>query len=161
MGDWMVNYANGFIRRGATGQAALWLGELPGLNPGRVIAFFQCSAYAVYFGFSYALLFKQERLAPFLLLVVAPYIFTFQLLVEGCHRKEILLFAVFALVVWLAATRSTETFLKWFYPILGAYPLLILSHEGLAGYLPYLLVVYLWKVPLTQEPQRGGLPDGT
>ncbi len=148
-GDWLINYAGGFTRRGLSGEIALWLSASTGLDPGAFIALAQIVSYALFFGLSYQLLKKEERLLPYGLLVISPFLFAFQLTGE-CHRKEIVLIALFAGLVWLARKRGAAAFEKGCYLALGLFPLLILSHEALAIFLPYFLVLFVQIVPLTR-----------
>jgi len=150
MGEWLINYAGGFVRRGFFGSMALVLSGWVGVNPGAVVAFFQMLSYGVFFGVSWSLLRREAQMAPFLFLVISPFLFGFPLLAGGCHRKEILLIALFAGLVWLAKCRSAPVFEKCFYGVMGLFPLLVLSHEALVIYLPYFLILFFWKLPGTR-----------
>jgi hypothetical protein len=152
MGDWLINYQGGMVRRGLLGEVIYQLALLTHLNPGLYVVAFQAFFYAVFLFFSYALLKKQHALLPYALLIFSPFIFTFQINdLQGGFRKEIIYLALLSFVVWTARTRDPKTFEKVFYIILLLYPAVILTHEMLAIYLPFLLVAYLSSVTLTRK----------
>lgn len=152
MGDWVINYQGGMVRRGLLGEIIYQLAYFTDINPGIYATVFQIFFYAVFLFFSYALLKKQHILLPYALLIFSPFIFTFQINdLQGGFRKEIIYLALLAFVVWTARTRDHKTFEKMFYIILLLYPAVILTHEMLAIYLPFLLVAYLSVVTLTKK----------
>jgi hypothetical protein len=152
MGDWVINYQGGMVRRGLLGEIIYQLAYFTDINPGIYTTIFQIFFYAVFLFFSYALLKKQHILLPYALLIFSPFIFTFQINdLQGGFRKEIIYLALLAFVVWTARTRDHKTFEKMFYIILLLYPAVILTHEMLVIYLPFLLVAYLSVVTLTKK----------
>ncbi len=152
MGDWVINYQGGMVRRGLLGEIIYQLAYFTDINPGIYATVFQIFFYAVFLFFSYALLKKQHILLPYALLIFSPFIFTFQINdLQGGFRKEIIYFAILAFVSWSAKTRDYKTFEKIFYIILFLYPAVILTHEMLVIYLPFLLVAYLSVVTLTKK----------
>lgn len=152
IGDWLINYQGGIIRRGLFGEIIYHLSNFTHINPGIYVVVFQIFFYAVFLFFSFALLKKQHTLLPYAFLIFSPFIFTFQINdLNGGFRKEIIYFAILAFVVWNARTKDYHTFEKIFYIILIFYPAVILTHEMLAIYLPFLLVAYFSVVPLTKN----------
>ncbi len=152
MGDWLINYQGGMIRRGFLGEVFYQLAHFTHINPGLYVFIFQIFFYGVFLFFAYALLKKQQVLLPYALLIFSPFIFTFQINdLQGGFRKEIIYFALLAFVTWSASAREYKTFEKIFYITLLFYPAVILTHEMLAIFLPYLLVVYLSVTTLTKK----------
>jgi len=152
MGDWLINYQGGMVRRGLLGEIIYQLSNFTHINPGIYVTVFQVFFYAVFLFFSYSLLKEQHVLLPYALLIFSPFIFTFQINdLQGGFRKEIIYLALLAFVAWSAKTRDYKIFEKIFYIILLLYPAVILTHEMLAIYLPFLLVAYLSVVPLTKK----------
>lgn len=144
IGDWLVNYQGGMVRRGILGELFLQLSLITSLNPGIFVFIFQILLYLIYFSFSYLLLNKQRFIMPYYFLIFSPFIFTFQLNdPQGGFRKEILYFATFSFMVYSATTFKHKTFKTVFYSFLLLYPILIMSHEMLAIFLPYFLIVYV------------------
>lgn len=143
MGDWLINYQAGFVRRGLPGEISYQIHNALNISPGLVIFLMQSAAYSVFFYFSYQLLKKQKSILPYVLLIVSPFIFTFQINdLPGGFRKEIIFFALLAFSVYGQKYYSVAKFNKTFYALLLIYPLIILAHEMLAIFLPYLLIVY-------------------
>lgn len=152
MGDWLINYQGGIIRRGLLGEVIYQLSYFSNINPGFYVIVLQVFFYGIFFYFSYLLLKKQLILLPYALLIFSPFIFTFQINdLQGGFRKEIIYFAVLAFIVWSASVKDRKTFEKIFYIILLLYPVIILSHEMFAIFLPYLLVVYFSISILTKK----------
>ncbi len=150
IGDWLINYQGGFVRRGLIGEVILKLSHLTDINPGIYLVIFLSSFYAIFLFFSYKLLMLQDRLLPYILLIFSPFIFTFQLYdITGGFRKEIIYFALLSFIVWIAKVEDAKKFEKIFYITLLLYPLLILTHEMLIIYIPIILIVYLYKIKLT------------
>ncbi|MEN8215809.1 MAG: hypothetical protein ABFS56_05430 [Pseudomonadota bacterium] len=152
IGDWLVNYQGGIVRRGLLGELIYNLSQFTHINPGILVFLFQTLFYAVFFVFSYSLLKRQHSLLPYALLIFSPFIFTFQINdLQGGYRKEIIYFAVLAFIVWSAKTSEHKIFEKIFYTTLLLYPAIILTHEMLAVFLPYLLIVYISVTNLTKN----------
>ena len=152
MGDWLINYQGGMVRRGFLGEIIYQLAQLTHINPGFYVIVFQCFFYSVFLFFSYALLKKQHSLLPYTLLIFSPFIFTFQINdLQGGFRKEIIYFSILAYITWSASMKEYKSFEKIFYITLLFYPVVILTHEMLAIFLPYLLVVYLSVTTLNRK----------
>ncbi len=144
IGDWLINYQGGFVRRGLTGEVFLKLSALTGAPPSLFVVLTQLTAYFFYFYFAWRLLARQESLLPFLLLIVSPYLFLFQVYgPEGGFRKEVLHFALLAFLAWSSVAKSRELLERSFMVVMLAYPLLVLSHEMFAVYLPWVVALYV------------------
>lgn len=152
IGDWLINYQGGMIRRGLLGELVYQLSYITNINPGIYILALQILLYGIFLFFSYHLLKKQRNLLPYSILIVSPFIFTFQIndLVGG-FRKEIIYIALLAFITWAANVKEHKSFEKYFYITLFLYPAVILTHEMLAIFLPYLLVVYVSVTALNKK----------
>ena len=147
LGDWLINYSAGFVRRGFTGSFFFWLESITGLSPSSTIFIVQVGSYLIYFAFAGSLLLRQKSILPYLLLLLSPYVFTFQLSdVGGGYRKEILFLALMATTAWTSRYLSTRSFRAVMLATALIYPLLVLSHEMLAAFLPYLVAIYVIRV---------------
>lgn len=147
MGDWLINYQGGIIRRGFTGELSHQLYILTGINPGVYIAFIEFMAYAIFLFFSFKILKSQQLLLPYSFLILSPFLFTFQINdLLGGYRKEILYIATIAFTTYIASTKEDYKFEKIFYILLLIYPFIVLSHEMLVLFLPYLLAIYVIKL---------------
>jgi hypothetical protein len=152
MGDWLINYQGGFIRRGFLGECVYQLSMYSKWSAGLIIFYLQLVFYFLFFIFTYLSILKQKQLYSHWLLIFSPFIFYFQVLdPQGGFRKEIIVFSILAFTVWAANKFSPKRFEVIIYFILLFYPLVILSHEMLAICLPYILIIYFLKVPLTKK----------
>lgn len=152
IGDWLINYQGGIVRRGLLGELFFHLACFTHINPGLYVVIFQIFFYFVFFLFAYLLIRKQCFLIPYAFLIFSPFIFTFQIIdLQGGYRKEIIYFALLAFIAWSESTMKKRSFEKLFYMILLFYPLIILSHEMLLIFLPYLLVFYVLRTSLNTK----------
>jgi len=145
-GDWLINYSGGFVRRGITGTVALWLNEALGFSIPLFVALLQVSFGAVLF-FGFAKLVRRSDLTlgdTVILLFPMGLIYS---IVDPASvgRKEILIFAFAFLWVHLERNRSLSSSFKWVMAIL-LMPIL-LAHEGLAFYVPTLLLLSVLAAP--------------
>jgi hypothetical protein len=152
MGDWLINYQSGFIRRGFLGECVYQLSMYSKWSAGLIVFYLQLIFYFLFFIFTYLSILKQKQLYSHWLLIFSPFIFYFQVLdPQGGFRKEIIVFSILAFTVWAANKFSPKRLEVIIYFILLFYPLVILSHEMLAICLPYILIIYFLKVPLTKK----------
>jgi hypothetical protein len=149
--EWLINYQGGIIRRGFVGEIIYKLALYTGFNPGIYAVLFQAIFYALFFYFSYKIIKQQKNILPYGLLVFSPFIFLFQVANDGGgFRKEIIYFALMAALVWATYLENTIKFRMAFYGGLVLYPLIILSHEMLIVFLPYLAAVYILSCRITR-----------
>ncbi len=155
MGDWLINARGGWVRRALCGEALLRWAALTHVNPGLWVWLLEVAAYGAFFAFAYALLRQQEDARPFVLLVFSPFIFTFQLH-GGGYRKEVLYFVVLGAAAWLLRQprEARRKRLGLAVLVLG-FPLLVLSHELLLFFLPYVLGLYF----AVERPRRCDAAD--
>jgi len=142
IGDWLINYHGGFVRRGLTGEIVISLARLTSLNVGIIVVMLQSLCYGIYFYFTYLLL-RKVYLLPYAMLVVSPFIFTFQINQAFGYRKEIIFFALLSFLAWSKCALRRNIFEKIFFIALPFYALAVLSHEMLILFIPYLLILYL------------------
>jgi len=148
-GDWLINYQGGLIRRGFSGEAIFQLSLLTDVNPGLYIFAIQLICYFLFFTFSYLLLKKQHSLLPYMFLLASPFLFVFQLHdFQGGYRKEIIYFAFLAFIAWASTSCHEQKFERLYFATLLFYPFVILTHEMLAIFLPYLVIIYVSKIEL-------------
>ncbi len=152
--DWLISYQGGFVRRGLPGEIFFWLSDLTGLEP-QVFAYITYMAVsAVMLGLMYALFVRVPDATPALALIFAPFMMSFDALTLGAGgRKDGLLLCMIAALALAHAWRSKRQSngLRPVEIALLAFPLLVLSHEALFLFFPYILA-FAW---LEQDwPQR-------
>lgn len=149
IGDWLINYQGGFVRRGLAGELIFYLSSFTDTNPGFYVFLIQSVFYSIFLLFSFLLLKREQNIAAYALLIFSPFLFLFQINdPQGSFRKEVLYFAILAINVWAATTQNMNVYRKTFYLTLILYPLIILSHEQLAIYLPFIVAIYIFKADL-------------
>jgi len=137
LSDWLVNYEGGFIRRGLSGQAILFLSHVSHISPVLFVRGLCLCLYAVFFLSFRSLLFRSRRDFWILALVVSPAILSFQVLHAAAScRKEIIYLAAFSyfLVILKRGVVSplAISIALTVYAAVGT-----LCHEATAFYLPY------------------------
>lgn len=141
LGDWLINYSGGFVRRGLAGEVAAVWWKLTAFNPGITVAVIQILCYGIYIFFTVRILEKTGNLRAYAFLAFSPFFLSFQInTFGGGYRKEILFLALLSVLVYLARNHQSLFPLSLRLSLL-IYPFLILSHEMLALYLPYLLAL--------------------
>jgi hypothetical protein len=151
IGDWLINYQGGFVRRGLCGELFFQLSSLTHVSPALYVFLLQIICYSCFFIFSFLLLRKQRSLMPYFLLIISPFIFTFQVGdIQGGYRKEIIYFAVLAFAAWSGLVHNQKKFEYIFLITLAVYPLVVLSHEMLALFLPYIVAIRFLRTGQTR-----------
>jgi hypothetical protein len=135
-GDWLINYSQGFIRRGLFGELSLKIYENLGIEPLLSIYFFKIFCYVVFCSLILFLCLKRKLGVFELVLIASPWALLFELYEPGgSGRKEILLFAVYMIFISLKDRYPYEkkkTFQQWsFWFLICALPIMVLMHEGL------------------------------
>jgi len=144
VGDWLINYTGGFVRRGFLGQLLLFSGRLfPGTLLPLVLSI-QLFLYGtlLWFGFHLAREHLDARSSTIFFLL-SPATFLFEWLNPQSFRKELL-----ALVLLAALCRQLQqanayrekVVQKWLWGAAIVLPLLVLSHEASVLLLPYVLL---------------------
>jgi hypothetical protein len=152
VGDWLINYEGGFVRRGLLGQLLLWEGRsFPGtLLP--LVLCIQVVLYGMLLLWGYRLLGPHvQRRTSILLLGFSPASFLFEALNPQGFRKELLGLVVLA-VFCHAVQGQRLRIVPWLWCLGLIFPALILSHEAMVLLLPYFLMAGLPRVSLFSEP---------
>lgn len=142
IGDWIINYEGGLVRRGLLGQPLFVLGS-SGVPVLPVLLSLQVALYWALLTVCYLLarphLRKGVEWVPLLL---SPAGVLFEALNPLSFRKELLAFLVLGIVLLVARQRPAKA-LQWW--VLGAwlFPLLLLAHEGLLLIVPYFILAGL------------------
>lgn len=145
IGDWLINYEGGFVRRGLYGQLILETSKSLGYSLAFLVMCSHWLFYSIFFYFSTRLLLKEKNLLSILLLLISPFIFTFQIhSTLGGFRKEIMYLAALSYISFTvrSSIARTDKNSKAFLLVATLYPFMILSHEMLAFFLPYIMALY-------------------
>jgi hypothetical protein len=155
-GDWLINYSDGFVRRGAVGEMCRRLYEMAAIDPVSAIIAVKAFCYAALSAALLMLAIRRTISALELALFLSPAALPFEIYDPlGSGRKEIVLLAAFAiyLVTDLMVPDDERSFVRrWrFWYLLVALPVLTLIHEGLFFFLPFFLAYEALKRDLRRE----------
>lgn len=140
-GDWLINYAGGFVRRGLFGE--LFLAVAPAGEPGLWGLFaFQLGCYGVVLAYCvHALILARFSWSAIALLCGPVGLAFVGWDTQGGFRKEILVFALLALLAWSRRGDNRTRILLLVSGTLPLWALSVFSWESTAQLLP--AVVYL------------------
>ena len=140
IGDWLINYQGGFVRRGLIGELIFKFSNFSKINPGIITSYFHIFFYFLFFLFTFLSICQQKKLKEYILLIFSPFVFYFQIFdYLGGFRKEIIFFSILSCFVWCLNKFDYNINEKIFRIILLIFPLVILTHEMFVIFLPYLL----------------------
>jgi hypothetical protein len=145
LGEWLINYRGGLIRRGLAGELLLQASRLLHLPLWPLAGAVVFCIYAAFYGCVFRLTRDVRWNAPLILAFASPATLAFSVLdPPSALRKEVLLFLAVAAVSLLVrrdvqseALRSRRLKHTSIFLAIAA-PLLVLAHEPLFSYLPYL-----------------------
>ncbi len=138
LGDWLINYSGGFVRRGLSGTLALLLHRASGIPVEWVIYALEASLLLVFLVSVYRLT-KGIRWTYWMIaLLVSPATLAFTVLDphDAGLRKELILFAALAVTICVLVS---ERWKGWQVSAALSFVLvgMLLSHKGLAVGIPY------------------------
>ena len=147
-GDWLINYSDGFIRRGLLGSILYWLSDF-GASLLWLTFGLQITIYGLMFTLVSKLYKASERSLFWLLILFSPAFLLFPFYhFSGGFRKEILVLTLFAYFSLLFAKSSvSNSKVIW---IIVFYLLAGLSHELTIFVLPFFIFV-LWRCVETSQ----------
>lgn len=143
IGDWLINYRGGFVRRGFPGEVALDLAHALHLSPVYIVLLWQFFFYGVILYVIWRLTSTIRWNLWLVLLLVSPATLAFHVLDPTAgFRKEILLFAGLGiLLLWmLQGVQHISAVIAY---VTALCVVCVLSHEALMIFFPY-IVGALW-----------------
>ena len=142
-GDWLINYSEGFIRRGLLGQGLLFFSDTTGVPLGHLLFGLQAGLFVALVAGTIVLMFRARAHFAVLLIAVSPAFLLFSLWDPGAgFRKELVALAIISwLLVWSFRDFSFRPIEKLLFILVWVLfpPLLVLIHEGLFFAIPILL----------------------
>jgi hypothetical protein len=137
LGQWLISYEGGFVRRGLPGEVFYLLGKLFHVSP---VAFLLVSCFALYaliFVSVRSLAMASSRNVWLMALLLSPATFWFQILhPHNGFNKEILYLATLSVFAVLLSKFQISGIMASLYMSI-AVVLVVLSHEGMVFYAPY------------------------
>jgi len=144
IGDWLINYQGGFIRRGLLGEIFLRVSRILGINIVILVLIIQVFFYLVFLVYTCRLALKSTFSPLNAAIIFSPAFILFPVLdPQGGFRKEILLFTLLAIDCFYLGT-TDKKIARGLPIIVGlAAVIIVLSHEIFAVYLPYVLCAFI------------------
>ena len=138
-GEWLINYQNGFIRRGLIGEIIITFSNYSKINIQYSFVTILTIISALYFYKCYSLFKKIKLNIVNVFILFSPIFFLFFILVNGVGiRKEIILY--FYYLCFLTNIIYKKQSQKIYDYYLFFFPFLFLIHESFFFYLPYLFL---------------------
>ncbi len=147
-GDWLINYSDGFVRRGLIGEIGRQLHYSAAIDPVWVVVICKAFCYSTMCA-SLLLLGARRKIGLIeIAILLSPALLPFEINDPlGSGRKEIVLLALFTLYVVAGeflprgAKPPQQQWRFWY--LLVTLPVLTLIHEGLFFFFPFFLL-YAW-----------------
>jgi len=142
IGEWLINYQGGFVRRGFLGEGIYFLCNAIEVSPIFIIWFISITSYILLVKFT---IFEAKGKVS-LVFLLSPCVFLAPIIGDFLIRKDILLILIFLFNLKILKTCNTNTF---FLNILNIFGILI--HESFAIYaLPIQLFVFSNKIEIAK-----------
>lgn len=137
LGDWLVNYEGGFVRRGLWGELALLAGRTVHISPVSLTLILAILVYGVIFLLVRMFVTSSSWNWWVLALVISPCTLAFSAIDKYAgYHKEILYFAALGLLLWMLRRGERRGWVLMVY-LSAVSVFTILSHEPQASYAPY------------------------
>lgn len=151
LGDWLLDYRQGFIRRGLMGALLSGLADLTHLPVILWVCLAQMAQFAAFLLLLLGVLAGRFKPFWYVLLLLSPATLLFSFFeVSGVGRKETLYFALLAWFVWGLDRQRVTAGLTLVWTVASV--AITLSHELILFYAPYYLIAAL-GVPKAQRQQ--------
>lgn len=154
IGDWLINFEAGFVRRGLSGYLILHLSDLLNLAANYTVMWIQALLFSAFMLVLFLIIYKRKIDIWFLIILLSPVTLLFPMYDQSVvGRKEILLFLVFALYIVSLNNdkyKSANIIIIHFFALL----LITLFHELTFFFIPYFLLATYFKSKISGIPFR-------
>jgi hypothetical protein len=156
VGDWLINYHGGFVRRGLIGEVVVEASTLTGIGGQWIVLMLKVGCYAAIYGSAIAILLRGKHVTiASALLLLSPAVLLFDAqnnLLAG--RKELFFLAWVGLLAASRAINPSKRDQPYVYIALG-WILLTAIHEGLFAFWAFFIVfLYLVQPDNSYSPGR-------
>ena len=144
-GEWLINYQHGFVRRGLVGEI-IYLFSIPFNNNIQITFFIIISFICLLYYFLNYIFIKDIKLNfIYYLIIFSPLFYIFFVVISKVGiRKEIILYIFYLLYLLHLSSKDFKLNKNW--KFIFIFPLLLLNHEGVFFYLPYVILPLLFLV---------------
>ena len=138
IGDWLINYQGGFVRKGLIGEFFFQIYDFTKLNPSLLVLFLIIFLYFIFYFVVLKLLNKITFDKLFIFTLFSPLSFFFPVFnSKATGRKEILFISILSFLCYFLPKIDKKYYL---YIYLLSLSLIGLTHEGFIFYFGYLLI---------------------
>ena len=138
LGDWLINYQAGFVRRGLTGQIIFLLSRWLHVSPLLVAVGVALIAYAILYWSIWKLLENSSWRLWVIAAFISPALVGFTVAARGGFHKDVLYLASLGVLLVMLMRKEVKGWILAAY-VTFVFVFCILSHEPLFVYLPYVL----------------------
>ena len=152
IGDWLINFSGGFVRRGLSGFTMMQLSDLLNIKLNYTAMWVQVALYVGFMLLLYLSFFRKKINAWFVLVLLSPATLLFAIFdPNAAGRKEIILFFIFALYLFCLRRKLLQSIGG---TILFSTLLLIatLFHELVFFYTPYFILAAYLESKISNTP---------
>tara|TARA_B100000963_G_C22576613_1_gene648745 strand:+ start:96 stop:1298 length:1203 start_codon:yes stop_codon:yes gene_type:complete len=143
MGEWLINYQGGFGRRGLLGELFTQLSIKINFPIRKLILYFLYFTFITYYSLIYLFFRNVKKNKLIIVSILSPLFILFPLAeLEALGRKDILI-PTFFIIYCIIFSRTSFFGLSLI--LLICFPILLLTHEVSIFYLPFFLIVLMFK----------------
>jgi len=142
-GEWLINYQNGFVRRGLIGEFIFNLSKIfkNNIQISYILVLSIILSFFYYFSYNLIQRIKFNFLTYFIIFSPLFYFFIIVISKVGI-RKEIVLFVFYLFYLTFLSNKSFNFEKNW--KVILIFPFLLFNHEGAFFYLPYIFLPLLF-----------------
>ena len=147
-GEWLINYQHGFVRRGLIGEI-IYLFSIIFNNNIQIAFFILLSIICLFYYFLNYFFIKDVKFNfIYYIIIFSPLFYFFFVVISKVGvRKEIILYIFYILYLLHLSSKNFNINKNW--KFIFAFPFLLLNHEGIFFYLPYIILPLLFLVKKT------------
>ena len=144
-GEWLINYQNGFVRRGLIGEGIYLISRIFNNNLQITFIIIISAIVIFYYYLNYQLLKNIKHNFLTYLIIFSPLFYIFFIVISKIGiKKELILYIYY--LIYLISLCSVNFKIKKNWKFIITFPLLLLNHEGHFFYLPYVIAPLLFLV---------------
>ena len=144
-GEWLINYQNGFVRRGLIGEGIYLFSVIFDNNLQLTFILIISIIVLLYYYLNYLLLKGIEHNFINYFIIFSPLFYLFLVVISKIGiKKEIILYIFYLLYLIHLSKKNFNIKKNWIFILL--FPFLLLNHEGQFFYLPYLIVPLIFLI---------------
>jgi hypothetical protein len=154
IGDWLINFQGGFVRRGLGGYMINIVSDFLNLKLNYTVSYIQIICYLTYISILFFSFYRKKIDVWFIILLLSPVTLLFRILDPyAVGRKEIILYFLFAIyLLFLNKKMLKSNYMILLFSI--ALTVSTLFHELMFFYLPYFILAPYLKSKIDNEPFR-------